>query len=70
MISIVSYSDYDAPKPVEHYVGSINDLDLVTRACNGVDCVIHVAGLIDSRMFPDRKLLEKVNVKGIQRYYE
>ena len=57
-------SDYDQPKPVKQYIGSITDRDLVGRACQGVSSVIHVAGLIDVSMFPDLQKLELVNVTG------
>ena len=56
--------DYDQPKPVKQYIGSITDSGLVRRACQGVASVIHVAGLIDVSMFPNTQKLELVNITG------
>lgn len=58
-------SDYEVTKDVRSYVGSITDRELVMQACEGVDTVIHVASLIDWRLFPDQNKLHHVNVKGI-----
>ena len=49
---------------MRQYLGSITDAKLVREACLGVDCVMHVAGLIDVSMFPDRDKLEEINVAG------
>ena len=57
-------SDYKATKPVRQFVGGINDRKLLLQACQGVSCVIHIAGIIDVSMFPDEQKLKRVNVQG------
>ena len=49
---------------MQQFLGSITDADLLRRACQGVHCVMHIAGVIDVSMFPDIERLERVNVKG------
>ena len=56
--------DYKASKPVEQFLGSINDEKLLREACRGVHCVMHIASLIDVSMFPNMDTLERVNVQG------
>lgn len=51
-------------KPVKGYVGSVTDLDLVQRACRGVDCVMHVASIVDTTLIPDEQLSYNINVIG------
>ena len=42
-------------------------VNVVNRACEGVNVVMHIASVIDWRMFPNYKALQEVNVTGI--YY-
>lgn len=62
----MKFSKYRETKPIKLYVGSITDSELVTTACDGVDTVIHIASLIDWRLFPDSKKLHDINVKGTE----
>ena len=39
-------------------------MSVVKQACTGVDVVLHVASLIDWRLFPNHKVLQEINVKG------
>ena len=64
MLKSFYYLDYVATKPVKQYLGSITDAHLVREACLGVNCVMHIAGLIDVSMFPDMDKLEAINVAG------
>ena len=57
-------SDYEQVKPVHTIVGSITDVGALYKAFQGVDCVMHLASLIDITMFPDEKRLFKINVEG------
>lgn len=69
VLDVVPYQnklDYEARKPVTTYVGSVTDADLVHRACQGVHCVMHVAGVVDTSMFPDVQLSFQINVEGTQ----
>ena len=45
-------------------MGSITDMTVVNHACTGVDVVLHVASLIDWRLFPNHEVLQEINVKG------
>lgn len=56
--------DYEAKKPVKSYIGSVTDADLVHRACQGVDCVMHVASIVDTTLIPDTQLSYQINVEG------
>ncbi|XP_069135454.1 3 beta-hydroxysteroid dehydrogenase/Delta 5--_4-isomerase type 2-like [Argopecten irradians] len=58
---------YRGKKPLEAFVGDITDEELIERATHGVDCVIHVASIVDIRMFPDEATMYKVNVTGTER---
>jgi nucleoside-diphosphate-sugar epimerase len=59
-----SFLDYVERKPVKQYVGSVTDKDLVMRACKGVDCVMHVASIVDTSLIPDEEKSYRINVKG------
>lgn len=50
---------------MKSFVGSVTDLHLVTRACRGVDCVFHMASLVDTRLFPNDDAMHEINVKGM-----
>jgi nucleoside-diphosphate-sugar epimerase len=39
----------------------------MTEACKGVDCVIHLASLIDITLFADFERSYKINVEGIKK---
>ena len=56
--------DYEAPKTVKQYVGSITDEELVRRACDGVSSVFHIASIVDVSMFPNIERMNHVNVTG------
>ncbi|XP_045173605.2 3 beta-hydroxysteroid dehydrogenase/Delta 5--_4-isomerase type 4-like [Mercenaria mercenaria] len=56
--------DYAERIPVQQYVGSVTDSDLVHRACMGVDCVMHLAGIVDISLIPDVDRTYKINVEG------
>ena len=56
--------DYEAPKPVKQYIGSVTDEELVRRACDGVSSVFHIASIIDVSMFPNIERMSHVNVTG------
>ena len=56
--------DYKATKKCVSLVGDLLNLDDVSKAMNGVSMVIHTAGVVDIRMFPDVEKLKKVNVEG------
>ena len=46
------------------FLGSITDTQLLRQACKGVNCVMHIAGVIDVSLFPDIDKLTRVNVIG------
>ncbi|XP_064651239.1 3 beta-hydroxysteroid dehydrogenase/Delta 5--_4-isomerase type 4-like [Lineus longissimus] len=52
--------------PVISHVGDICDISLLRQSLNGVDSVIHIAGVISVPMFPNIKEMERVNVQGTQ----
>lgn len=60
----MSVSDFEISKPMKTFVGSITDQSVVNEACDGVDVVLHIASLIDWRLFPNQKTLHEVNVTG------
>lgn len=69
VLDLVPYEknlDFAESKPVKSYTGNITDIDVVSAACKGVDAVLHLASVIDSTMFPNKNLLEEVNVKGAE----
>ena len=45
-------------------MGDIRDLKDVAAAMDGVDSVIHVAGLVSFGTFPDVVSMEEINVDG------
>ena len=51
-------------KPVTSHVGSITDPEVVCRAVQGADCVMHVAGVVSFGSTLDLDLMNKVNVEG------
>ncbi|VDI69875.1 Hypothetical predicted protein [Mytilus galloprovincialis] len=58
--------DFQSSKPLRIYSGSITDNKLVNEACHGTDIVLHIASKIDYSNFPDKKVLQEVNVKGTE----
>lgn len=60
------FLDFQSSKPLRIYSGSITDSKLVNEACRGTDIVLHIASKIDYSNFPDKKVLQEVNVKGIR----
>lgn len=57
-------------KPMREVVGSICDVDTVTQAFSGVDCVIHCASLIDGGVFKNAEAMERINVQGTRNVIE
>lgn len=51
--------------PIKSIVGDIRNLSDLREAMNGVDMVIHTAGLVSFGTFPQSDLMQEVNVKGI-----
>lgn len=51
-------------KPVRQFIGEITDASLVERACKGAQCIMHVASIVDTTMFPNYDLSYKINVEG------
>ena len=43
--TLLHFQGHDAAKPVQQFLGSITDADLLRRACQGVHCVMHIAGV-------------------------
>ncbi|XP_060607164.1 3 beta-hydroxysteroid dehydrogenase/Delta 5--_4-isomerase type 1-like isoform X1 [Ruditapes philippinarum] len=69
VLDVIPYEnklDYVERKPVKQYVGSVTDKDLVMRACKGVDCVMHVASIVDTSLIPDEEKSYRINVKGTE----
>lgn len=50
--------------PIKSIVGDIRNLSDLREAMNGVDMVIHTAGLVSFGTFPQSDLMQEVNVKG------
>jgi len=67
LISTFSFPDFEQRTRVKSFIGSITDTHVVNRACEGVNVVMHIASVIDWRMFPNYKALHEVNVTGM--YY-
>ncbi|CAN7944813.1 unnamed protein product [Ixodes hexagonus] len=57
-------------KPMTEIVGSVCDVETVTQAVSGVDCVIHCASLIDVGVFKDTDAMERINVQGTRNVLE
>ncbi|CAG2194710.1 unnamed protein product [Mytilus edulis] len=69
ILDVVKYEqklDFEISKPMKTFVGSITDQSVVNEACDGVDVVLHIASLIDWRLFPNQKTLHEVNVTGTE----
>ncbi|OWF46557.1 3 beta-hydroxysteroid dehydrogenase/Delta 5--_4-isomerase-like [Mizuhopecten yessoensis] len=58
--------NYKERKPVAAFVGDVTDESVLENATSGVDCVVHVASVVDVRMFADDANLHKVNVTGTE----
>lgn len=73
VLDVVPYTnklDYVEKKPVEGFVGSITDRELMNTACSGVDCVMHVASIVDTSLIPDEQLSYNINVEGTRNVIE
>ena len=46
------------------FIGSVEDPNIVRKACHGVTSVYHIAGVISYGTFPDFDAMERVNVQG------
>ncbi|KAH3885325.1 3 beta-hydroxysteroid dehydrogenase/Delta 5--_4-isomerase type 2-like isoform X2 [Dreissena polymorpha] len=64
VVPFVNKLDYVHTKPLRSIVGSITDLSVLDEACRGVHSVIHIAGVPDASMFPNRSRILDVNVLG------
>ncbi|XP_045172383.2 3 beta-hydroxysteroid dehydrogenase/Delta 5--_4-isomerase-like [Mercenaria mercenaria] len=64
MVPFENKLDYNHTKPLKTFVGSITDEKILKEACHGVQSVIHIAGIPDSAMFPDKDRINEVNVQG------
>ncbi|OQR69050.1 3 beta-hydroxysteroid dehydrogenase type 7-like [Tropilaelaps mercedesae] len=51
-------------KPMKEIQGDLTNAKEVLDACEGVDCVIHCAALVDISLFPNEAALEAINVEG------
>ncbi|XP_060085629.1 3 beta-hydroxysteroid dehydrogenase/Delta 5--_4-isomerase type 1-like [Ylistrum balloti] len=58
--------NYKERKPVEAFVGNITDVAVLESATRDVDCVIHIASVVDVRLFPDKTNLHNINVIGAE----
>lgn len=63
LISLIS--GHSEVIPVKSVVGDVRKLSDVRIAMEGVDAVIHTAGLVSFGTFPDVINMQEVNVKGI-----
>ncbi|KAK3084989.1 hypothetical protein FSP39_022470 [Pinctada imbricata] len=50
--------------PVHSHVSDINNAEKVAAVLKGVDSVLHLASVVDSRFHPNVDLMQKVNVEG------
>lgn len=57
-------SDYTITKRMRSFLGDIRNVSDIISAVDGVDYVIHVAGLISVGNFPDEIGLEEINRQG------
>lgn len=62
--TFVQKLDYKPKIPIECITGSITDPEVVRKAVQRVDCVIHLAAVISVSTFPNVKAMQEVNVKG------
>uniref|UniRef100_A0A8W8K0Q1 3-beta hydroxysteroid dehydrogenase/isomerase domain-containing protein n=1 Tax=Magallana gigas TaxID=29159 RepID=A0A8W8K0Q1_MAGGI len=62
--TFVQKLDYKPKIPIECITGSITDPEVVRKAVQKVDCVIHLAAVISVSTFPNVKAMQDVNVKG------
>jgi nucleoside-diphosphate-sugar epimerase len=51
-------------KPIISVVGDLREFQAVSDAVDGVDAVIHTAGLVSFGTFPDFQSMEEINVNG------
>ncbi|KAL4224094.1 hypothetical protein ACF0H5_017548 [Mactra antiquata] len=73
VLDVIDYenkTDYDCKKPVEKFIGDILDEDLVIKACTNVDCVIHLASIIDISLFADYQRSYRINILGTKNIIE
>lgn len=66
----VNKTDFPESKPVRTFTGSILDKALIEEACTGVDCVMHLASIIDVSLFANLAKCQAVNVEGTRTILE
>lgn len=57
--------EHSCEKPMKIIVGDIRDPKIVGSALEGVDCIIHAAGYIDTDIWPNLDELNSINVHGL-----
>ncbi|XP_013421694.1 3 beta-hydroxysteroid dehydrogenase type 7-like, partial [Lingula anatina] len=62
--------DHPESKPIKSFVGDVRSLHDLLKAFDGVDTVIHTAGLISYGTFPDLEGMQQINVKGTKNVIE
>jgi UDP-glucose 4-epimerase len=60
----VNWSYIEALKGVNLFKGDVIDLEQVSRACEGVDALIHLAAIMPPKSEADEKFTLKINVEG------
>ncbi|CAG2246522.1 HSD3B [Mytilus edulis] len=55
------HEEYNCDKTIASIIGDIQDVELVTRACKGVDAVFHLASKIDVSLLPGVQSMYDVN---------
>ena len=58
------FSEYEPRKPLKCITGDSRLYDDVIQAVEGVDVVIHTAGIVSIGPFPDVLAMQNVNIKG------
>ena len=54
------------PQGLEHLVGDLSDISVLLEACDGVDVIIHLAGVAHVNNVA-KKVLHEVNIKGTKK---
>jgi nucleoside-diphosphate-sugar epimerase len=67
LVDIVELPGATVDEPVEIYKGSVTDPELLDRACEGADAIVHLAGFAGDAPWPD---LSQVNVGGTREVLE
>ncbi|XP_077534130.1 3 beta-hydroxysteroid dehydrogenase type 7-like isoform X2 [Haemaphysalis longicornis] len=58
------------PKRMQAILGSVCDADALRRALHGADAVIHCASIVDTGLFANATVMERVNVHGTKNVVE